>query len=606
MPSRFSKPQNEPSPFDSSSFDQLDPFAGPSDPFDPFSGGADSFDQGFGSPSAFTDNPSGHGGGRSGGPGKGRNPLFIVLAVLAVLLVAVVILLAVASPGTPRETFAPKLDPGEISASITALQDGQYHVQLTHELQGLDPAQIYVAGFLMAPEGQDMVAISEPDYVMRTDHHTVTAEIVITRPGSYQIAFYSYPLSNPTPSITKAQMLEIGAGTSQTPLPDETVIIVVTPSPSPTPVPTPAPTPSPTPQRTEATLQLQPASDLFDLYDVNTRYYYHLLTDVQKQAFSQMYDGVAAGKSVISLTPCMETDYIRAIRALQYDCPELFHWDHEDGSMYVTNSKKQVIELHPNRYVYDVNTYRTKLNQVLSEIRTLSSLPGFYGSDFSKQQTIYDYLIRKGTYNKELPYCAYADSIYLYGYAKCTGYARALNLALRYYGIPCTEAIGDTYDNGVLAPVSHMWSVACIDGDWYHCDATWDDIDKPFIQHAYLNLTARLMFAARVEDEVHDILPLPACTSTDANAMMKDGTYVRAGSDVKSILIRKMADSILSGGGYIQFSFESSSDCNTVLMLLQKQSVINEIYAEAHNTMFHSTYYKCADVNYIGVNIYFE
>ena len=47
------------------------------------------------------------------------------------------------------------------------------------------------------------------------------------------------------------------------------------------------------------------------------------------------------------------------------------------------------------------------------------------------------------------------------------GYARALNLALRYYGIPCCGIYGVTYDNGVFSPNGYLWSAVQLDGEWY-------------------------------------------------------------------------------------------------------------------------------------------
>lgn len=39
----------------------------------------------------------------------------------------------------------------------------------------------------------------------------------------------------------------------------------------------------------------------------------------------------------------------------------------------------------------------------------------------------------------------------------------------------------------------------------------------------------RLMFSARIQDEAHGILPVPACTSIADNAVMNGDTHVRAG-----------------------------------------------------------------------------
>lgn len=51
--------------------------------------------------------------------------------------------------------------------------------------------------------------------------------------------------------------------------------------------------------------------------------------------------------------------------------------------------------------------------------------------------------------------------------AVCQGYAETMWYFLRKAGVPCGIATS-TY-------INHAWNVVCIDGKWYHVDATWDD-----------------------------------------------------------------------------------------------------------------------------------
>ena len=161
---------------------------------------------------------------------------------------------------------------------------------------------------------------------------------------------------------------------------------------------------------------------------------------------------------------------------------------------------------------------------------------------------------------------------------------------------------GDTYDNGVLSPESHMWSIVQIDNAWYHCDVTWDDTDKPYIRHAYLNLNDKLMFAARIAKDTHEKLRLPQCTSSAANAVMHEGIYVESGSNVDYVLKTHFSNVINSGGGHMQFVFENSANHSTALILLQNQEFYDKI-GRSTNKDFSATYNYCSDVNYIEVEI---
>ena len=547
-------------------------------------------------------------------------PNLVVAFILVVALITGCVFFASRLTSSPTQTLSALVDEGEIEVSITPLEDGQYRLRLTHALTELDTAQFYVAGFMMAPEGQSLLAISEPEYILRAAEHLSSVEILITRPGRYQVAFYSYPLSSPIPTLTDVQIIEIGEESTVTPLPDETPIIVLTPTPNQTPSPTPSPALTPTPtarpaqptptasptQPTPEPLRETPSSSVFRIYDVNTRYAYHQLSAVQKNAFCELYDGLVEGMQEISLTPCSEYDFYAAIRTLELDCPELFLWDYEEHFTYRSRtSSGMVVSMTPNRYVYTAAEYRDKLDQVLGIIRSFSNQSGFYENDFTKQRAIYDAIVGMSTYSLDLPYCAYADSVYLYGYSKCTGYAHALNLALRYYGIPCFAIVGDTYDDNQRAPSSHMWNIVQIEGNWYHCDATWDDDDTTPVRHAYLNLPDRLMWAARIIDsERLSYFTLPSCDSLKWNAVSREGIIVGTDANVENIIRNRMADILRSGGGSLQFLLYSGADYQTACSYLRQDSFWKSVVrAAGHSSGYSWSYLTHPDVNYVMITI---
>jgi len=49
----------------------------------------------------------------------------------------------------------------------------------------------------------------------------------------------------------------------------------------------------------------------------------------------------------------------------------------------------------------------------------------------------------------------------------CQGYAWTYMAVLRELGIDCCYVASDT--------INHIWNMVKIDGEWYHCDVTWDD-----------------------------------------------------------------------------------------------------------------------------------
>lgn len=65
----------------------------------------------------------------------------------------------------------------------------------------------------------------------------------------------------------------------------------------------------------------------------------------------------------------------------------------------------------------------------------------------------------------------------------CAGYTKAYNLLLEDQGIKANYIMGLTLDHG--------WTSVCLDGNWYHIDATWDDTTSPVSGQYYHNFLLR-------------------------------------------------------------------------------------------------------------------
>lgn len=91
-------------------------------------------------------------------------------------------------------------------------------------------------------------------------------------------------------------------------------------------------------------------------------------------------------------------------------------------------------------------------------------------SDFTKIQTIYDYVCRHVTYDNEnlnddsykLKFTAYAALIN--GTAVCQGYSSLIYRMAKQEGI----------DSRIIASTTHGWNIVRMDGLYYYLDATWD------------------------------------------------------------------------------------------------------------------------------------
>lgn len=96
-----------------------------------------------------------------------------------------------------------------------------------------------------------------------------------------------------------------------------------------------------------------------------------------------------------------------------------------------------------------------------------------YMTQREKARVYYDWLVDHCDYDwdsfngrSRLPFAWMSYGPIVYGYATCQGYTAAFNLFMRLEGIECSTE----------RTPHHIWSVATLDGETYHIDATWSDM----------------------------------------------------------------------------------------------------------------------------------
>ncbi len=364
------------------------------------------------------------------------------------------------------------------------------------------------------------------------------------------------------------------------------------------PTPTPTPTPSPTPKPTEASIQLpqptstttvaqkalptQPESKLFYLYPVELRYQYHQLSDKHKQLFTLLYDGMCRFDKEIKIpdgyTYTME-DYRLVRDALYYDCPELLQYDPEQHAakvqLYSNRKTGYLTTIEPPYIISTSAEFDRVYQQVINALEATRRRPDFGATDYSKELCIYRDIIERTYYDLKKLHCAYADSAYAYGYAKCSGYAKAFQLACRYVGIPCLVVIGDTIDQETFESIRHMWNIVRIEGEWYQCDPTWDDPidvdDRELYKQClkFFNITDREMLIGRsIDSEYLADWTVPKCTATSANFFRRTMPEALVTGDWQSTLEQRLRTAISNRETAVAFHFTNRSDFDNAMRKL--------------------------------------
>ncbi|MDR0862112.1 MAG: hypothetical protein LBN30_04995 [Oscillospiraceae bacterium] len=107
-------------------------------------------------------------------------------------------------------------------------------------------------------------------------------------------------------------------------------------------------------------------------------------------------------------------------------------------------------------------------------------------TDAEKVVAVSDYLCVNATYDLTYEH-RFAYDILVLGIGVCNGYADAYNVILSRLGIESFKLIS--------IGMNHAWTMVKINGEWYHCDATWNDPtpDVGNVYHSYILLPDDVM-----------------------------------------------------------------------------------------------------------------
>jgi transglutaminase-like putative cysteine protease len=106
-------------------------------------------------------------------------------------------------------------------------------------------------------------------------------------------------------------------------------------------------------------------------------------------------------------------------------------------------------------------------------------------SEFEKLLAIHDYLVQHSRYKESGGNTV--EHLLREGCGSCEAYSSTLYLMLEIAGVPVRVVTGD-------ADGPHAWNLVCIDKEWYHVDATWNDPvvgdgSREILSHAYFCLS---------------------------------------------------------------------------------------------------------------------
>ena len=118
------------------------------------------------------------------------------------------------------------------------------------------------------------------------------------------------------------------------------------------------------------------------------------------------------------------------------------------------------------KYTMSAEDAANSIKYCKSEVQGMASTVDPRMSDAEKALFVHDMICSEFSY--DLTYTLSDMPGFLSGrMGTCQGYTWTYMAVMRELGIECCYVASDT--------INHIWNMVKIDGEWYHCDLTWDD-----------------------------------------------------------------------------------------------------------------------------------
>ena len=290
-------------------------------------------------------------------------------------------------------------------------------------------------------------------------------------------------------------------------------------------------------------------------------YYYDNLSQDEKTAYLTLYYGFVEYDDSIRME-VQEEELKDVFTAVLYDNPDMFWVDYEYDYMVYSDSvafspKYRLTEDEVKTMQDSVND---KIDEIITEVNKLDS-------DYEKELYIHDYIIENTEYDistlEKMGDTVY--SVLVSGKSICEGYARTVQILLDKLGIENYLVTGDTESDGEILP--HMWNIVNIDGDNYHLDVTWDDLNDEFdTVYFYFNVTDEY-----ISRDHYKINPQNNnCNSTKSNYFVKENTLVYTYKGYNN-LVQQSVDALLKDNT-VELCFAENADYKKALKDLENDN----------------------------------
>lgn len=198
------------------------------------------------------------------------------------------------------------------------------------------------------------------------------------------------------------------------------------------------------------------------------------------------------------------------------------------------------------RYIYPgekVIAMREKTNSIANEV--IKNIIVSEMSEYERVLAVHDYLVKSSKYDKinsvrnTVPLDEHeAYGVLVKGIGVCDSYSKAMKLLLEKAGVYCIVVKGSKAGNSIQSSddVDHAWNIVRIDGEYYHVDAAWNNVNegKNSIDMVYHHFN--LNDTEMQKTHLWDRSKYPKCISTKYNYYIYNNLIANNHEETLSIL----------------------------------------------------------------------
>lgn len=254
------------------------------------------------------------------------------------------------------------------------------------------------------------------------------------------------------------------------------------------------------------------------------RYYRSLLNEREKEAYDKLVEGIARRDDKIRVNKINEKELERVHTAVNYDYPDFFYVDFYNYR-YTLYPFSTEIEIYYTMDVYSAKKFKRQIDQKASQI-----VAGAIGlSELEMEEYLNDEIRKMAVYDRNPADEFNAQHLigtFIDGKCVCEGFAKSFKYLADMLELKSLIVVGNS---GVKGDIErHAWNMVRIDGESYHIDVTYNDVQRDertgrilHFSRAYFNLSDKEICR---DHTIETMFKMPPCQKSKSQVPIISST----------------------------------------------------------------------------------